>query len=78
MTSAQLESNQQMDVNSGPEQPRNPKGDWSATFTYPTGSKEAVDMAKSILLDCATTIPVTVTVDTKAITAENAKQMMRK
>jgi ribose transport system substrate-binding protein len=51
------------------------KGDWSATFTYPTGAKEAIDMAKSILLDCATTVPATVTVDTTAITPENAKQM---
>lgn len=51
------------------------KGDWSATFTYPTGAKEAIDMAKSILLDCATTVPATVTVDTTAITAENAKQL---
>lgn len=51
-------------------------GNWSATFTYPTGAKEAIDMAKSILLDCATSVPQTVTVDTTAITPENAKQMM--
>jgi ribose transport system substrate-binding protein len=54
------------------------KGDWAATFTYPTGAKEAIDMAKSILLDCATSVPATVTVDTTAITAQNAKQMMGK
>jgi len=52
------------------------KGDWAATFTYPTGAKEAIDMAKSILLDCATSVPTTVTVATTAITPENAKQMM--
>src|SRR5262249_5792657 len=52
------------------------KGDWSATFTYPTGGKEAIDMAKSILLDCATSVTPTVTVATTAITPENAKQMM--
>jgi ribose transport system substrate-binding protein len=54
------------------------KGDWAATFTYPTGAKEAIDMAKSILLDCATSVPAVVTVDTTAITAQNAKQMMGK
>jgi ribose transport system substrate-binding protein len=52
------------------------EGEWSATFTYPTGAKEAIDMAKSILLDCAETVPNTVTVDTTAITPDNAKSMM--
>ena len=52
------------------------KGDWSATFTYPTGGKEAIDMAKSILLDCAESVPAIVTVDTMAITSENAKSLM--
>ena len=54
------------------------KGDWVATFTYPTGAKEAIDMAKSILLDCATSVEPTVTVATTAITADNAKSMMSK
>ena len=48
------------------------------TFTYPTGGKEAIDMAKSILLDCATSVTPVVTVATQAITPENAKQMMGK
>jgi ribose transport system substrate-binding protein len=52
------------------------EGEWSATFTYPTGAKEAIDMAKSILLDCAEKVPTTVTVDTTAITPDNAKSMM--
>lgn len=52
------------------------EGEWSATFTYPTGAKEAIDMAKSILLDCAESVPTTVTVDTTAITPDNAKSMM--
>ena len=52
------------------------ESDWSATFTYPTGAKEAIEMAKSILLDCATEVPTTVTVVTTAITPENAKSMM--
>lgn len=53
------------------------EGEWAATFVYPTGAKEAVDMAKSILLDCAEKVPAVVTVPTNAITPENAKQMMK-
>ena len=52
------------------------EGEWAATFTYPTGAKEAIDMAKSILLDCATSVPPVVTVATTAITPDNAKSMM--
>ncbi len=52
------------------------EGEWAATFTYPTGAQQAIDMAKSILLDCATEVPTTVTVETMAITPENAKSMM--
>ena len=52
------------------------EGEWAATFAYPTGATEAIDMAKAILLDCATSVEPTVTVATTAITPENAKQMM--
>ena len=52
------------------------EGEWAATFTYPTGGKEAIEMAKSILIDCATSVPPTVTVATTAITPENAKKLM--
>jgi ribose transport system substrate-binding protein len=52
------------------------EGEWAATFTYPTGAKEAIEMAKSILLDCASEVPKVVTVDTTAITPDNAKSMM--
>jgi ribose transport system substrate-binding protein len=52
------------------------EGDWVATFTYPTGGKEAIDMAKAILLDCAESVPANVTVPTLAITAKNAKSLM--
>lgn len=52
------------------------EGQWAATFTYPTGAKEAIAMAKSILLDCATSVPPVVTVATMAITPDNAKQLM--
>jgi ribose transport system substrate-binding protein len=52
------------------------EGDWAATFTYPTGGPEAIEMAKSILLDCAEKVPTVVTVPTTAITSDNAKQLM--
>jgi ribose transport system substrate-binding protein len=52
------------------------EGEWAATFTYPTGAPEAIEMAKSILLDCATEVTPVVTVATKAITPENAKSLM--
>ena len=54
------------------------EGEWAATFTYPTGGPEAIDMAKAILLDCAETVPQVVTVATTAITPDNAKSMMGK
>ncbi|MDQ0467767.1 substrate-binding domain-containing protein [Labrys wisconsinensis] len=54
------------------------RGEWAATFTYPTGAKEAIDMAKAILLDCAPSVDTVVTVATTAITPENAKQMAGK
>ena len=53
------------------------EGEWAATFTYPTGGPEAIEMAKSILLDCAEKVPTVVTVPTTAITSDNAKQLMR-
>ena len=53
------------------------EGEWAATFTYPTGAKEAIEMAKSILLDCATDGRRRRSRSTRlAITPENAKQMM--
>ena len=54
------------------------EGEWAATFTYPTGGPEAIAMAKSILLDCAASVPTTVTVPTLAITEKNAKGLMGK
>ena len=53
------------------------EGEWAATFTYPTGGPEAIEMAKSILLDCAEKVPTVVTVPTTAITPDNAKQLMQ-
>jgi ribose transport system substrate-binding protein len=50
-------------------------GQWVATFTYPTGAPEALDLAKKILLDCAASVPDSVTVPTLAITRDNAKEL---
>ncbi len=52
------------------------EGQWAATFTYPTGAAEAIDLAKSVLLDCAETVKTVITVPTQAITADNAKSLM--
>jgi ribose transport system substrate-binding protein len=52
------------------------QGEWAATFTYPTGGPQAIDMAKKILLDCADSVDAVVTVPTTAITPDNAKAMM--
>ena len=53
-------------------------GQWAATFTYPTGAAEALDLAKQILIDCATSVPKVVTVETQRIDAENAKELYQK
>ena len=53
------------------------EGEWAATFTYPTGGPEAIEIAKSILLDCVEKVPTVVTVPTTAITPDNAKQLMQ-
>ena len=50
-------------------------GQWAATFTYPTGAEQALDLAKKILLDCATSVPAAVSVPTQAITRDNAKAL---
>ena len=50
-------------------------GQWAATFTYPTGAQEALDLAQKILLDCATSVPASVTVPTQAITRANAQAL---
>jgi ribose transport system substrate-binding protein len=49
-------------------------GRLSATFIYPTGGKEAIDAAKSILVDCKS-VPKTVTLPTKLVTKDNAAQV---
>src|ERR1700690_1663398 len=54
------------------------EGEWAATFTYPTGGPQAIEMAKAILLDCAEKVSTVVTVPTTAITSDNAKSLMGK
>jgi ribose transport system substrate-binding protein len=50
------------------------EGRLSATFTYPTGGKEAIDAAKKLLIDCAE-VPKEQILDTQLITEENAAQV---
>jgi ribose transport system substrate-binding protein len=47
------------------------EGRLSATFTYPTGGKEAIDAAKKLLIDCAE-VPKEQILPTQLITEENA------
>ena len=47
------------------------EGRLSATFTYPTGGKEAVEAAKKLLIDCAE-LPKEQILETQRITEENA------
>jgi ribose transport system substrate-binding protein len=49
------------------------EGRLSATFTYPTNGKEAIDAAKKLLLDCATVDKEQI-LPTDTITPENAAQ----
>jgi ribose transport system substrate-binding protein len=53
-------------------------GDWTATYVYPTGAAEALDLAKKILIDCASSVPRLVTVPTQRIDASNAKALYAK
>jgi ribose transport system substrate-binding protein len=50
-------------------------GRLSATFIYPTGGKEAVATAKSILVDCKKDVPRTQTLGTQLVTKDNAEQV---
>jgi ribose transport system substrate-binding protein len=48
------------------------QGRLAATFVYATGGREAVDLAKKILIDCAKDVPRATTLGTLQITNENA------
>jgi ribose transport system substrate-binding protein len=54
------------------------EGQWAATYTYPTGAAQALELAKKILIDCATEVPRNVTVPTQRIDQSNAKDLMNK
>jgi ribose transport system substrate-binding protein len=53
-------------------------GQLTATFVYPTGAKAALDLAKQILVDCATAVPRNTVVDTTLITKDNAQDVIAK
>ena len=53
-------------------------GQWAATFTYPTGAAQALELAKKILIDCATEVPRNVVVPTQRIDQSNAKALYGK
>lgn len=53
-------------------------GRMNATFVYPTGAKQALALAKSILVDCAKSVPRNTVVDTTLITKDNAQAAIDK
>jgi ribose transport system substrate-binding protein len=54
------------------------QGRLQATFQYPTGGREAIDLAKKILVDCSKDVPKTTTLGTMQITKENAAEAYTK
>ncbi|WP_405113235.1 substrate-binding domain-containing protein [Micromonospora sp. NBC_01405] len=54
------------------------QGRLAATFQYATGGREAVDLAKRLLVDCAKDVPRSTTLDTMQITKENAAEAYAK
>jgi ribose transport system substrate-binding protein len=54
------------------------QGRLQATFQYPTGGREAIDLAKKLLVDCAKDVPKTTTLETMQITKENATEAYAK
>ena len=53
-------------------------GQWAATFTYPTGAAQALELAKKIRIDCATEVPRNVIVPSQRIDQTNAKELYGK
>ena len=53
-------------------------GRLSATFVYPTGGQEAIDLAADILVDCKTNVPKEQILETQLITEENAAEVYEK
>ncbi|MGC5388851.1 substrate-binding domain-containing protein [Micromonospora chalcea] len=54
------------------------QGRLAATFQYATGGREAVELARKILVDCAEDVPRTTTLGTMRITRENAVEAYAK
>ncbi|SCF04926.1 monosaccharide ABC transporter substrate-binding protein, CUT2 family [Micromonospora coriariae] len=50
------------------------QGRLQATFQYATGGREAIDLAKKILVDCTKDVPKSTTLGTMQITKDNAAQ----
>ncbi|WP_416903435.1 substrate-binding domain-containing protein [Micromonospora echinospora] len=50
------------------------QGRLAATFQYATGGREAVDLARRILVDCDRDVPRTTTLATMQVTSENAAE----
>ncbi|MBM7494482.1 substrate-binding domain-containing protein [Micromonospora luteifusca] len=51
------------------------QGRLQATFQYATGGREAIDLAKKILVDCSKDVPKSTTLGTTQITKDNAAQV---
>ncbi|MET8234881.1 substrate-binding domain-containing protein [Micromonospora sp. NPDC005298] len=54
------------------------QGRLAATFQYATGGREAVELARKILIDCATDVPRATTLATTRITRDNAAEAYAK
>jgi len=53
-------------------------GQWAATYTYPTGAAQALELAKKIPIECATEVPRNVVVPSQRIDQSNAKELFGK
>jgi len=53
-------------------------GQWAATYTYPTGAAQALELARKILIECATEVPRNVVVPSQRIDQSNAKELFGK
>jgi ribose transport system substrate-binding protein len=54
------------------------QGRLQATFQYATGGREAIDLAKKLLVDCVKDVPRTTTLGTMQITKDNAAEAYAK
>lgn len=52
-------------------------GTFTATLVYPTGAKQALELAKSILVDCAVEVPRNTVVPTTLITKDTAAEYLK-